>query len=167
MGDRGLTVQVSDLLAYPGQSRRLSEELALKARVGESAVDGDALVEAALESIPEGVVATVRASVIAGHECVRCLTRWEAPVEITVRELFARRPVDDQFPISRDGLIDLEPLVRDELVLALPPDPICRPDCAGLCPTCGADLNTNPCGGHGADAPSPFAALADLFDSDT
>jgi uncharacterized protein len=62
------------------------------------------------------------------------------------------------------GETDLNGPAKDELALGLPMAPLCRPDCRGLCPICGNDLNEDPCEGHGDDSESPFAALKDLFD---
>ena len=50
----------------------------------------------------------------------------------------------DTYPLRHDE-IDLEPMVHDAVLLELPQAPLCRPDCRGLCPTCGADLNAQSC----------------------
>ena len=65
-----------------------------------------------------------------------------------------------------DDHIDTEPLLRDELLLAMPLAPVCRPDCKGLCPECGTDLNTGACSGHESEPVSPFAELRSLFDQE-
>lgn len=167
-----LRFQVTDLLAHPGTSRMVSGTTQLRLQVGESAVTGPATVEARLESILEGIMAGGEAVVESHHQCARCLREWEAQVVAPFRELFltaarADWPDDEQYSISADGYLDLEPLVHDEISLALPPDPLCRPDCAGLCPICGADLNTGLCAGHGDETRSPFAVLGHLFDPET
>ena len=56
-----------------------------------------------------------------------------------------RRVDPEAFPIEH-GQLDLAPMVREEVLLGVPEAPLCRPDCPGLCPTCGADLQTGPCG---------------------
>ena len=167
-----LRFQVTDLLSHPGLSREVAGETHLRLDIGETTVDDAVEMVAQLDSIPEGILVRGEASTIAQHRCARCLIEWEAPVAASFAELFARtsRPEladEDQYLIDHAGFIDLGPLVHDEISLALPPDPLCRPDCAGLCPTCGADLNMSPCGGHGDDASSPFAALKQLFGFDT
>jgi uncharacterized protein len=78
--------------------------------------------------------------------------------------LFGIEPDEDRLPIERGGHIDLEPVVRDEVGLALPLVPLCREDCLGLCPTCGTDLNTAPCSGHADEIESPFSALRQLLE---
>jgi uncharacterized protein len=167
-----LRFQVTDLVGHPGLSREVAGRTRLHLKIGETTVDDVAEMVAQLDSIPEGILARGEASTIAHHQCSRCLIEWDAPVVVSFTELFARssRPdlgKEDELMISHDGFVDLGPLVHDEISLALPPDPLCRADCAGLCPTCGADLNIDPCGGHGEDASSPFAALEQLFGSDT
>jgi uncharacterized protein len=62
-----------------------------------------------------------------------------------VRELFTRDgDPEETYPLGDDH-IDLEPMVHDAVLLELPPAPLCRPDCAGLCPWCGANRNLAPC----------------------
>jgi uncharacterized protein len=63
-----------------------------------------------------------------------------------------------------DGNIDLTPLIREHMILAMPITPICKPDCKGLCSECGTDLNTDPCG-HVPDKIDPrLAILKSLLD---
>jgi uncharacterized protein len=100
-----------------------------------------------LESVVEGVLVTGTATVQLQGECVRCLTQISDEMEIDVMELFVYPGSDateDEASRMVGELIDLEPLVRDAVVLDLPFQPLCRDDCAGLCVTCGADLNANP-----------------------
>jgi uncharacterized protein len=82
--------------------------------------------------------------------CRRCAVSVSGTLRVPVRERYADEPLaassdDDLYPIS-DDTMDLGPLVRDALVLELPMAPLCRPDCAGLCPVCGADRNAGDCG---------------------
>lgn len=107
-----------------------------------------------LESVVEGVLVTGTALVQLDGECVRCLTDISDELEIDVMELFVHpgsEATDDEASRLVGDLIDLEPLVRDAVVLDLPFQPLCRDDCAGLCVTCGADLNDDP--GHSHEAP--------------
>lgn len=110
-----------------------------------------------LEAVVEGVLVTGTAEVDVVGECGRCLERIEDELVIDIQELYVHPGSDfDEEEASRmEGeLIDLEPLVRDEVVLELPQQPLCREDCEGLCPTCGANLNDDPGHGHG-DAIDP------------
>jgi len=122
-----------------------------------------------LESVVEGVLVTGTAQMVAVGECVRCLREVNVPVEVDVQELFvhdASREAgyDDEEEVSllQGELIDLEPVIRDDVVLDLPFQPLCTPDCSGLCATCGARLDDDP-GHHHDDAVDPrWAALGSL-----
>jgi uncharacterized protein len=162
-----LKLAVGDLVGRPGTQRRVEGEVYLQLKVGESSVTDEALVEAVLEAISDGILVRARASVVADHQCVRCLLEWTGPVEAEFVELFLRSPSEGESSIAPDLTIDLGPIVHDEISLNLPPDPLCRADCAGLCPICGADLNMAPCGGHGDDPDSPFAALKRLLEPES
>jgi uncharacterized protein len=85
-------------------------------------------------------------------ECRRCLAEAEAHVEDDVHVVFAERgdvEVDDDPDVfhldPRASAIDLRPVIREQWLLGVPAFVECRPDCRGLCPTCGADLNAGPC----------------------
>ena len=79
--------------------------------------------------------------------CRRCTLPVSGELHIAVSERFGDPPnaEEELYPIT-DDTIDLGPLVRDAIVLELPMAPLCRPDCRGLCPLCGADLNESNCG---------------------
>lgn len=163
MGD--LRFQVTDLLGHPGIRRQVYGEKKFFLKVGETTTGSSSATFAHLTAVHEGILVEGWSGIMADHRCVRCLTEWEGPIETEWSELFVRYPDEDQSPISADGVIDLEGVVRDELSLALPPDPLCQPHCAGICPECGADLNDAPCDGHGDHSEGPFAALKQLFGS--
>jgi DUF177 domain-containing protein len=78
--------------------------------------------------------------------CRRCTVPVTGVLRIPVRERFCDGPIseDEMYPIT-DDTIDLEPLARDAIVLELPMAPLCRDDCRGLCPQCGADRNEGEC----------------------
>ncbi len=102
-----------------------------------------------LESVVEGVLVTGTARVAVSGECVRCLTEISDEMEIEIQELFVypdSEASEDEASRLESDLIDLEPLLRDEVVLELPFQPLCREDCGGLCVDCGANLNVDP--GH-------------------
>ena len=84
-------------------------------------------------------------------QCRRCLAPVTVPVVADVDALFSQDPdaLEDpsSYPLARDATaIDLRGALREELLLALPQWVVCREDCRGLCPRCGADLNAGPCG---------------------
>lgn len=111
----------------------------------ESPVD----LELRLEEVGEGVLVTGTARAVVRGECGRCLAEIVDDVEIDLQELFVHpghgeRSEDAGSSRLVGELFDLEPLLRDQVVLDLPFQPVCRPDCLGLCPRCGADLNDDP-----------------------
>jgi uncharacterized protein len=118
-----------------------------------------------LESVVEGVLVTGTATVQLKGECVRCLTEISDVMEIDVMELFVypgSEATEDEASRMVGDLIDLEPLVRDAVVLDLPFQPLCRDDCAGLCATCGVDLNTDPDHRHEASIDPRWERLTSL-----
>ena len=130
-------------------------------RVTESEVPDDAPidVDVTLEAVEGGIIVAGTITAPWVGECRRCLGRIDGTVEATVEELYVREPEEGEaYPIEGDH-IDLEPLARESVVLALPLAPLCRPDCAGLCPTCGADRNAGPCGCPDRDGDPRWAAL--------
>jgi uncharacterized protein len=131
-----------------------------------------------LESVVEGVLVTgtVRAGI--QGECVRCLDGVVDDIELDAQELYhypsddRARPVqpagdaeDEEISRVEGDYIDLEPLLRDAIVLALPLQPVCRDDCPGLCSECGARLADEPAHHHDAVDPR-WAALAALSSSE-
>jgi uncharacterized protein len=112
-----------------------------------------------LESVMEGVLVTGTARAAVTGECVRCLEPVERELDADFQEMFsypdadtrtARRDEagddaeDEDTLYLEDDLFDLEPVLRDAVVLALPMQPVCRDDCPGLCPQCGARLADDP-----------------------
>jgi uncharacterized protein len=142
-------LDVRDLLVDPGAARRVTleerfEELGTElARVpGEQPVRMDVL----LESVVEGIEVSGPLSGRVAYRCARCLKAFDRDFRLEVRELFAAEAADDddEYPII-EGHIDLEPMVRDTVVLSMPFSPLCREDCRGLCERCGGDRNLGEC----------------------
>lgn len=97
-------------------------------------------IDLRLEGLHEGILASGDIHTIARAECVRCLDPVEIDVRVEFQELFAYSP-DEAFDfVVSDDLLDLEPVVRDAVVLSLPFQPVCRPDCPGLDPHTGERL---------------------------
>lgn len=95
-----------------------------------------------LESVMDGVLVTAEITAPVEAECGRCLDPISTSIEADVQELFSYEPdPGDEDALLLDGdLIDFGPLVRDAIVLGLPLNPVCDPDCEGLCPECGARM---------------------------
>jgi uncharacterized protein len=98
--------------------------------------------------------------------CMRCLADAVVEERLSLREYQATSPDSEELttPYLVDDRLDLSAWARDSLILALPDKILCRPDCAGLCPVCGEDLNREP-HTHGQQEPDPrWAALEELKD---
>jgi uncharacterized protein len=121
-----------------------------------------------LESATEGVLVTGMVTTTVAGECGRCLAPVTDEFAVEVFELFAypgsaTAETTDEDEVDRvvDDMIDVEPVVRDAVVLGLPLTPLCRPDCAGLCSTCGQRLDDLPAG-HAHEVLDPrWAALTE------
>jgi uncharacterized protein len=112
-----------------------------------------------------------------GHlVCSRCLKSFSQTLAFRTEEEFspsvdigsgeALPPLEDapSFTIDEHHVLDLTELIRQHSVLAAPMKPLCKPDCAGLCPHCGANLNQNPCV-CSADAVTPFSVAFEKLKS--
>ncbi|WP_437585113.1 YceD family protein [Paramicrobacterium sp. CJ85] len=97
-----------------------------------------------LESVHEGILVTADVSTTATGVCGRCLTDIAQRVEVEFQELFAYSSEEASEHEVHDDHVDLEPLVRDAVVLSLPFQPVCRPDCPGLDPETGERLADHP-----------------------
>jgi uncharacterized protein len=112
-------------------------------------------------------------------ECSRCLNPFTTEVAIHFEEVYRPtvdvlsgtplRPAEDEsLQISDRHVLDLTETARQYFLTAVPLQPVCKPECRGLCPTCGADLNSDLCSCEKALSNSPFAALqALLSENDT
>lgn len=119
-----------------------------------------------LESVVEGVLVTGTARVELQGECARCLIQIADGLEVDFQELYAypdSEVSDDEAARIENDLIDLEPVVRDEVLVELPFRPLCREDCRGLCLSCGINLNNNPHHAHDEPVDPRWASLASFI----
>ena len=120
-----------------------------------------------LEAVMEGVLVTGTATAELEGECARCLEPISDEIDVRFQELFvyedhALPDEDDDVSMLQDDLVDLEPLLRDAVVLALPFQPLCEDDCPGLCTECGARLADDPDHTHEAPIDPRWASLTEL-----
>lgn len=160
-----LRVDVADLLRRPGSSRDLDLAVPLEGLGNEAARvprDSPVRMHLRLERLSDGLV--VRGDVSAGWEaaCSRCLAPVGGTVTVHVDELFEAEPLEGETYPLEDDAVDLEPLVRDALALELPRVPLCRDDCAGLCPQCGTNRNDATCDCTTDTSDPRWAALRSL-----
>jgi uncharacterized protein len=159
-----LVVPVGDLIGSPGKERPFAGTFPVDLDFGDARVDGPMTVSGRVVGLLDAVEADFSVTATGHFTCTRCLTEWDGPINADAKQYFRRVPDEDGYAIVEDE-VDVSGPARDELALAVPATPLCKKECLGLCPTCGTDLNSEPCGGHGDDSDSPFAALKDLFDS--
>ncbi|MDJ0385487.1 DUF177 domain-containing protein [Streptomyces sp. G-G2] len=181
-----LVFDTHELGRRPGALLRLTREIVAPADFGLADVIGvpdgaPVKLKLRLESVMEGVLVTGTARALAAGECVRCLEAVERELKADFQEMFSYPDADDRGRMKaepgddvendedrlfiEDGLFDLESVLRDAVVLALPLQPVCREDCLGLCPECGISLNDDP--DHHHDATDiRWAALQGLVVTD-
>ena len=160
------TIPVFDLMHRPGEMREKSLDFAVPEGFGNAVIGvrkgSQMSIEARLESLHDGILVSGEVEASAEGECVRCLIDVSLPIEVEFQELFAYS-VDEAFDYTvHDDHVDLEPVVRDAVVLSLPFQPVCQEDCLGLCPQCGVRLLDNPGHEHEAPVDPRWAALSGL-----
>ena len=125
-------------------------------------------LEFRLEVIMEGILVTGTFSARAVGECVRCLEPIDKRVVAGFQEMYLFEAPsnpeegDEEDHVLEGESIDLEPVLRDAVVLALPHHPVCGPDCPGLCPECGARIADDPDHTHGEAIDPRWASLIQL-----
>ncbi|MFD6921460.1 YceD family protein [Streptomyces sp. NPDC059944] len=160
-----LVFDTHELGRRPGALQRLNRTIDAPQDLGIQGVIGvpegaPVKLDLRLESVMEGVLVTGTARASAKGECVRCLEPLEQVLEADFQEMFSYPDADDRGRpkaepaddaeddedtlFLEDGLFDLEPVLRDAVVLALPMQPVCQDDCPGLCSECGARLADDP-----------------------
>lgn len=168
-----------DLARRPGTMRSVSTEVPAPEewRVGavEIPAGSDITIDLQLESVLDGILVSGTATYDTTFECSRCLAESNESAAANFQELFlypertvahlASEAIEisdeaDEEYIVNDEQVDLEAVIRDAVLLDLPLAPLCRQDCEGLCPQCGAQLADNP--GHEHPSSDPrWSALAD------
>lgn len=175
-----MRIDVSDMIGRPGATRDVRETLTrteLDSGTPSWGPADEALVspvalDLLLEMLVDGLLVRGRLVFATAVPCARCLTEVQAENAVDVSEMFldpAQVEDDDEvepgYELDRaEGRVDLAPMVRDAVVTVLPVRVLCRPDCAGLCPICGADLNTDPCGHTHEPEPDPRWAVLQHLD---
>jgi len=159
-------VAVFDILRRPGEMREKKLDIVIPEGFGNAVIgvptDGMLHLDLRLEALHDGILVSADVDGEAVGECVRCLIEVHLPVEVELQELFAYSR-DEAFDYQvHDDTIDLEPVVRDAVVLSLPFQPVCQEDCLGLCPQCGVRLLDNPGHEHEAPVDPRWAALSGL-----
>jgi DUF177 domain-containing protein len=115
----------------------------------------------------QGLLVQAKMRAVTPVECVRCLADFEQPLEIDFTELYAftsNSVTESGLYVPENGLLDLAPLIRDEMYLSIPISPVCKPDCKGLCPICGENLNETTCHHEEETVDLGLNSLKELFE---
>jgi len=168
-----LVVDTTKLPRQPGATRALKRVIPAPETLGLELISvpagSDVELDLVLTSVSEGVYVsgTVRGTLTG--ECGRCLNEISQSFEVPIAELFAyadstTEETTDEDEVGRmhGDLFDLEPAVRDAVVLTLPVTPLCRPDCPGLCPECGVHFDDLPADHSHEEVDPRWAALSNL-----
>lgn len=165
-----LVLDIRELGRRAGAMQKVQRTVPAPAELGTALIGipegSDIDLELQLESVIEGVYVTGTATVRQVGECSRCLDPMVSEDVVGLQELYRYpsddlRDSDDELPELEGDLLDLEPTLRDAVVLALPLAPVCRDDCPGLCPRCGFRLADDEQHGHDEIDPR-WAALQQL-----
>ena len=167
-----LVLDTRELGRRPGSQRKTSLTAEAPAELGIEVLGvpegSEVHLDLRLEAVMDGVLVTGTAAADLEGECARCLEPISDEVEVRFQELFVYDDLDvdpdEELEVStlQDDLVDLEPLLRDAVVLALPFQPLCQDDCPGLSVECGARLADDPAHRHDEPVDPRWAALADL-----
>jgi uncharacterized protein len=164
----GLWVDTHDLPRRAGTMRTVRFVAGAPADLGIEMIrvpqDSPVTFELRLESVVEGILVTGQAEADLVGECSRCLGPLEDHQVFELQELFyyPGQDAEEDASFVVDEHIDLDAALRDAVVLALPFQPLCRDDCAGLCSECGANLNDDPGHNHGEKVDPRWVALQGL-----
>jgi uncharacterized protein len=160
------TVDVYDLMHRPGEMREREFDIIAPERFGNAMIgvaEGAAVhVALRLEALHDGILVSADVDTVATGECARCLIDVSRSVQVEIRELFAYSETEGFEYEIRDDTLDLEPVIRDAVVLSLPFQPVCQEDCLGLCPQCGTRLLDDPGHKHEAEIDPRWAGLSGL-----
>ncbi|MCA1710674.1 MAG: DUF177 domain-containing protein [Actinobacteria bacterium] len=175
-----LVLDTRELGRRPGSMRTVRFPAPAPADLGVELIGvpagSDVDLDLRLESVMEGVLVSGTAAVALTGECGRCLEPVNDTLTVPIQELFAYPEsatraetvgdsIDEELAQMEGDLLDLEPALRDAVVLALPLTPLCREDCAGLCAECGERLDDLP-EDHAHAAPDArWSALQNLIDT--
>ena len=160
-------VHVTDLLHASGMVRPHRVVAPVDWHIELSRILPEPPLDADLELVATsgGILVRGIVTVTAVHTCARCLAEDEEALRIEIAQIAEEADDEEDDEYHLDGAdLDLEPILRDEVLLALPLRPRCEPECAGLVRDPQNDLNTAPPGSPGRPD-SPFSALQDLFDA--
>lgn len=168
-----LVLDTKDLPRRPGAMRMVERTVPAPDGLGLELIGvrprSDLTLSLRLESVSEGVLVSGTVTGQVEGECGRCLGPISDTLTVDIQELYAyensttdETTDEDEVGRLQGDLIDLEPALRDAVVLALPTNPLCREDCPGLCPECGVRWDELPDDHSHEQVDARWAALREL-----
>lgn len=173
-----LTFNVAQLLREETGARRAYRFAENVLRLDDETTLRDINGSAQFTRTASGVLVDVQLRGVVDLTCIRCLAPATHEIAISFRDEFHSKvevntgvalptpDEEDPFYIDETHKIDLGEAIREYALLNLPMRPLCHPDCKGICPICGADLNVAPCGCVTEDSDERFAALRGLLEQE-
>lgn len=164
--NRVLKINVGFLLSDgPGHSQDSRLDIPEPVRVAEDLVINRIHGTLRLTRTKEGILVQSKLTMGVDAECSRCLDTFERDLNVEVEELYMHpAPLASEFYVGADAILDLAPLLRAEALIQMSHPALCREDCKGLCPTCGANRNYETCDCETDTIDPRFAALKALLD---
>lgn len=170
LSNRVLKINVGFLLSDgPGNNKDIEINIDDSVRIADDLVARSIIGQLRLSRTKEGILAQCKLNVVVESSCARCLDTFEHTIPVIVEELYASpRPIGGtEFFVGQDAQLDLAPLIRAEVLIALSHREYCRPDCKGLCTVCGINLNHENCDCETEYIDPRMARLKELLDSDS
>ena len=165
-----MRLNLRDIIHVPGASKpfRFTLDLSALDFYGAQPFTEAGEVEGCVRNMADALVLQGTAGTTLSLVCDRCLKPFRREMSVTVDTLLAETLEDeenDEILLLEDGQVDLDEVFTTALILAMDSKHVCKEDCKGLCPRCGADLNEGPCSCRPEVDPR-LAALAQLLDKD-
>ena len=158
-----LRINAVELLRHPGTTRHVETAVPpADIDVDDARVSGDVAIAIDATSSVDGVIVHGTVSTPWRGQCRRCLIDVSGVAVSVVDELFQQHPRHQDAVEITGAQIDLAPVVREYVLLDLPDAPLCKDDCAGICPNCGIDRNLAGCDCDTAPVDPRWSGLDDL-----
>lgn len=169
LSNRVLTINVGFLLSDgPGNRKVIEVGITNAVRIADDLVANSIIGRLHLSRTKEGILVQGKLNIAVDRECARCLDTFNHDIPVNVEELYASpHPIGGtEFFVGQDAKLNLAPLLRAEVLIALSHRHYCSDDCKGLCPVCGINHNHSSCDCERDNIDPRMAKLKELLDSE-
>lgn len=169
--DLAMKLSVSQALHDPGVAYPFELEGSLSPieyELGTITLASPVKISGTVRALDEQVYLDAQLTYSLSEQCARCAMDMAVPYQVPVVETFAPKE-DEELPdqlLYRGETLEIQTLIEDIIVMALPIRRLCQPQCKGLCPVCGTNRNERDCGCDVEQEKTPFSALKTLLDQD-